>query len=128
MWTQNSFIYVNAAIKTVQEALLSRKILMPNKAMNPFASIYHPELDHLPELDTNDTKFCQDMVRMLRQVVELERIDINLEVSLISSHTTNSRIGHMNALSHIFAYLNQKPKLIIAFDPRHPYINEDLFI
>ena len=66
MWTQHSFIYVNADIMTVHEALLSRKILMPNKAMNPFASIYHPELDHLPELDTNDTTFCQDMVRMLR--------------------------------------------------------------
>ena len=46
----------------------------------------------------------------------------------MSSHTSNPRIGHMNALIHIFAYLKQKPKLTIAFDSRHPYINEDRFI
>ena len=128
MWTHNSFTYVNAAIKTIQEALLSRKILMPTKAKNPFASIYHSELDASPELDLDNTRFCQEMVGMLRWAVELGRVDINFEVLLISSHTINPRIGHMNALIHIFAYLNQNPKLIIAFDPRHPYINEDLFI
>ena len=64
MWTQNYFTYVNIAIKTVQEALLSRKILMPTKAKNPFASIYHPELDDSPELDLDDTRFCQEMVGM----------------------------------------------------------------
>jgi len=101
---------------------------MPTKAKNLFSSIYHPELDDSPELDNDDTRFCQEIVGMLRLAVELGRIDINLEVSLMSSYTTNPRIGYMNALIHIFAYTKQKPKLIIAFDPRHPYINEARFI
>ena len=33
----------------------------------------------------------------------------------------------MNALIHIFAFLKNKPKLTIAFDPRHPFITEDRF-
>ena len=69
MWTQHSFIYVNADIMTVQEALLSRKILMPTKAKNPFESISHPELDDSPGLDNDDTRFCQEMVGMLRWAV-----------------------------------------------------------
>ena len=101
---------------------------MPTKAKNSFASIYHPAPDDSPKLDNDDTMFCQEMVGMLCWVLELGCVDINLEVSLMSSHTTNPGIGHMNALIHIFAYLKQKPKLIIHFYPRHHYINEDRFI
>ena len=76
---------------------------MPTKAKNPFASIYHSELDASPELDLDNTRFCQEIEGILRWAVELGRIDINLEVSLMSSHTINPIIGHMNALIHIFA-------------------------
>ena len=81
---------------------------MPAKAKNPFASVYHPELDDSPVLNANDTRLYQEMIGMLRWAVELGRIDINLEVSLMSSHTTNPRTGHMNDLIHIFEFLNTK--------------------
>ena len=61
MWTQNSVKYIDVAIKTVEEALLSRKIILRTKAKSPFASVYHPELDTSPELDANDTRFYQEM-------------------------------------------------------------------
>ena len=48
------------------------------------------------------------MVGMLRWTVALGRIDINLKVSLMSSHTTNPRTGHVNALIHIFAFLKHQ--------------------
>ena len=34
----------------------------------------------------------------------------------------------MNALIHILFFCKHKNKLTIAFDPRHPYSNEDRFI
>ena len=34
----------------------------------------------------------------------------------------------MNALIHMFAFFKHKHKLTVAFDPRHPYINEDHLI
>ena len=70
IWTQNSAKYIDTAIKTVEEALLSRKIIMPTKAKNPFASVCHPELDYSSELDADDTMFCQDMVGILLWAVE----------------------------------------------------------
>ena len=48
------------------------------------------------------------MVGMLRWAVELGRIDINLKVSLISSHTTNPQTGNVNTLIHIFAFLKHQ--------------------
>ena len=66
MWTENSAKDIDAAIKTVEEALLTPKIIMPTKAKNPFASVYHPELNDSSELDANDTRFCQEMVGILR--------------------------------------------------------------
>ena len=62
MWIQKSTKYIDAPIKTVKEGLLTRKIIMSTKAKNPFASVYHPELDDSPELDTNGTRFCQETV------------------------------------------------------------------
>ena len=107
IWTQSSAKYIDAAIKTMEQALLTRKIFIPTKAKHLFASGYHSDLDDSTELDANDTRFCQEMVGMLRWAVQLGRIDINLDVSLMSSHTKNSRLGLMNALIHIF-FLNTK--------------------
>ena len=56
------------------------------------------------------------------------RVDILLEVSLISSYITCPYIGHMKVLIHMFAFLKSKPKLTIAFDPRHPFTEESRFV
>ena len=65
---------------------------------------------------------------MLRWAVEVGRVDILLEVSLISSYMACPRIGHMKVLIHMFAFLKYKPKLTIAFDPRHPLLEESRFV
>ena len=59
--------------------------------------------------------------------MELGRLDIYLEVPLISSYVANPRRGHLREILHIFAYLKRRDKLTIAFDPRHPPIDENIF-
>lgn len=53
---------------------------------------------------------------MLRWDVELGRVDILLEVSLMSSYIVCRCIGHMKVLTYIFDYLKLKSKLTIDFD------------
>ena len=64
---------------------------------------------------------------MLRWMVELGRVDILLETSLMSAHLTLPRLGHLEQLIHIFGYLKAHPKRKLAFDAAHPNIDERRF-
>ena len=72
-------------------------------------------------------QFYQELIGILRWAVEIGRVNILLEVSLLSSHLALPRIGHLQAVYHIFGYLKQVPKRKLYFDPVLPLINEDRF-
>jgi hypothetical protein len=65
----------------------------------------------------------------LRWAVELGRLDILLEVSLMSTYLAELREGHLEQkVFHIFGYLIKKiPKQKIAFDPDYPIIDKSRF-
>ena len=98
------------------------------KAKNPFSTKYSPKLDTTPELDANHTRLCLEWVGILRWAVELDRLDMYLEVSLISSQIANPRCGHLKEILHIFAHLKRRNKLTIYFDPCHLDIDEERLI
>ena len=60
------------------------------------------------------------MIGVLRWAVELGRLDILLETSLLSAYLASPGEGHLEAVYHIFGYLKWHPKRKIAFDPEHP--------
>lgn len=62
------------------------------------------------------------MIGVLRWAVELGRIDMYTEVSLLSQHLALPRVGHLEAVYHIFAYLNKHEKSSIIFDPTDPIL------
>ena len=61
----------------------------------------------------------------MRWIVELGRVDICLEVSLMSSHLALPREGNLYKLFHIFAYLKWKHRARMVFDPAYPSIDND---
>ena len=63
----------------------------------------------------------------MRWSVEIRRIDILLEVSLLSSHLALPRFLHLQAVYRIFRYLKQVPKRKLYVDPTKPSISEDIF-
>ena len=65
---------------------------------------------------------------MLRWVVELGRVDITCEVSEMASMMAMPRIGHLDALYHIFAYLKIKHNAEMVFDPSEPNIDMTQFV
>jgi hypothetical protein len=59
--------------------------------------------------------------------MELGRVDIITEVSTLSSHLALPREGHLEALLHLFAYLDKKHNARIIFDPSYPTIDMTVF-
>ena len=64
---------------------------------------------------------------ILRWSVEIGRVDIFLEVSLLSSQLALPRVGHLQAVYRVFGYLKQVPKRKLYFGPRKPMISKDIF-
>ena len=71
---------------------------------------YHPIEDVTKELNVGGVQFYQELIGILQWAVEIGRVDILLEVSLLSSHLDLPRIEHLHAVYHIFGYLKQVPK------------------
>jgi hypothetical protein len=93
----------------------------------PFMSGYRPELDVTNELDSELSSRYSQLIGILRWMVELGRVDIYHEVSVLSQYLALPRAGHLEAVYHIFAYLNKHDKSSIVFDPVDPYFNLDDF-
>eukprot|EP00560_Eucampia_antarctica_P002221 CAMPEP_0197842168 /NCGR_PEP_ID=MMETSP1437-20131217/46591_1 /TAXON_ID=49252 ORGANISM="Eucampia antarctica, Strain CCMP1452" /NCGR_SAMPLE_ID=MMETSP1437 /ASSEMBLY_ACC=CAM_ASM_001096 /LENGTH=142 /DNA_ID=CAMNT_0043452017 /DNA_START=162 /DNA_END=590 /DNA_ORIENTATION=- len=92
-------------------------IMFTSKASHPFSSLlYRPELDNNPMCDDQQIKYYQNLIGILRWVVEIGRIDILFEVSLLSRF--QPRIGHLQQALNVFNYLKNYVRSHIVFDPR----------
>ena len=86
----------------------------------PFScTSYRPEIDTSALCNTTQTQFYQNLIGVLRWIVELGRIDIGYEVSVLSSFMCNPRTGHLQQALHIFKYLDIHSNNVIAFDPAY---------
>jgi hypothetical protein len=111
--------YVQYAFHNVQyylAALPGDQKLMKN-ASGPFAGGYKPELYESPELDPTRANFYQSHIGILRWCVDLGRIYIITEVSMVSTYLFLSREGHLEAVFRVFAYLGLNHNARVVFDP-----------
>ncbi|CAJ1948167.1 unnamed protein product [Cylindrotheca closterium] len=97
---------------------------MPKKAVTPMTSDYISELDGSPKLNAKDHTYYQELIGILRWATEIGRVDILLEILLLSQYQATPREGHMEQLLRIFAYLDTYPKLTLYFDWRLPNVIE----
>ncbi len=129
-WAFSSSQYVQAAVKNVEEYLSKRDDVnwnLPKKAETPMQTSYRPELDISPELQPADAAYYMSLIGMLRWIVELGRVDICLECSMLSSHLALPREGHLYQLFQIFAYLKKYHNTEMVYDPSDPCIDESAF-
>jgi len=116
-WAFGSHQYVWAAVTNVCDHLTKKGLKLPYKAPNPLSTDYRPEIDVTPELGEADASYYHTLIGVLRWIVELGRIDIDVEVSMMSSHLALPREGHLKELYHIFSYLKAHPNAKMVFDP-----------
>ena len=61
--------------------------------------------------------------------MELKRIDIFLELSLLSQYQASPRLGHLDVLYNVFAYLRKHPDIgTLSYDSKAPDIDESAFL
>ena len=75
---------------------------------------YRPELDETAELKIDGIRYFQELIGVLRWTVELGRIHIIMEVSMLSTHLALPRERQLQQVSHIFGFLKAKPKRTLA--------------
>ena len=69
------------------------------------------------ELVEDDAAYYHSLIGVLIWIVEIGRVDINTELSMLSSHLALPRSGHLDAVFHIFAYLKKKQNSEMVYDP-----------
>ena len=117
--------YVKAAVDNVESRLTESDLRLPYRCDTPMSTSYHPSKDITRELNAEGLHTYQELIGILRWAIKIGRINILLEVSLISSHMALPRIGHIQAVYRIFGYLKQVPKWRLYFEPKKLIISED---
>jgi hypothetical protein len=86
---------------------------------------YRAELDTSPYCDDEEANYYQQQIGVLRWAVELGRIDIHTEVSMLAAYTASPRQGHLDALFHIYAYLHKHSRSRLVFDDSYVKIDDE---
>ena len=87
------------------------------KVINPLESEYDPMMDLSAELGPIFLNYYQTQIGVLRWMMELGRIDIITEVSILASQLALPREGHLEAVFHILGYLKGHQNTRMVFDP-----------
>jgi hypothetical protein len=103
-WAFGSSQFVQSAIKNVHDHLTKKGIKLPYTSPNPLSTDYRPELDVTPELGEAEASYYHSLIGVLRWIVELGRVDIDVEVSMmyLTWHCREKDISR--ALSHICVF------------------------
>jgi hypothetical protein len=132
-WTMSSKSYLDKAIKNLKAKLkesgleynkkLSDPIYRPSQ---PFTTAsYRPELDTSEECTDEQITLFQNLIGILRWAVELGRIDIGYEVSVLSRYLVSPRTGHLLQAIHTFKFLDIHKDNELAFRPDIPNLDID---
>ena len=81
----NSQRYIKEAIRCLEIELAKSGLTLKGRPNTPMQSNYRPELDVSPLLDPDQAQYYASLIGTLRWAVELGRMDIYINVSLLSS-------------------------------------------
>ncbi len=126
-WAFGSCQYVQSAIPNVEDHLTKAGEKLPYKAPTPLSSGYCPEIDVSPELGEDDASYFHSLVGVLWWIVKLGRVDINVKVSMMSSHLALPRVGHLREIYHVFAYLKAHSNTKMVFNLMPVAVDMNLF-
>ena len=126
-WSMSGRDYVKNAVKNVEDVLAREGMKLRTKVERPMPNGYRPEVDVSDELTPELVTRYQGLIGVLRWACELGRVDIMVEVSMLSAHNAMPRVGHLEAVYHIFAYLKKHENSTMVFDDEKPFVDERRF-
>ena len=78
-WSMSPEKYVKSAVANVEEKLVKSEKRLPSRCNTYLKPGYRPEMDDSYELKADGLQYYQELVGVLRWMVEFGRIDILLE-------------------------------------------------
>ena len=126
-WSASSSQYVQNAVKNVDDYRYKHGLAPLHKSKAPWPTNYRPETDVTPELEPQQASYYQSLIGILRWIVELGRVDINMEVSAMASMMALPREGHLKVLFQMFGFLKLRHNAVMVFDPTEPDIDATQF-
>jgi len=123
-WGMGADDYVKEALRNLEIWLEKKGLKLKTKHLSTvLPHKYAPELDVSDYCSEEEASYYMQQMGVLRWAVELGRIDICTEVSMMASFQAAPRKGHLDAVFHIFAFLKKHPKAKLIFDSsRAPHI------
>ena len=86
-WSMSPSKYVKEAVRICKKYVarhLSKEYRFPRRADNPFEGGCSPKLDVSPVLGPEEASYYQSEIGVMRWIIEMGRINIITEVSLMS--------------------------------------------
>ena len=113
-WGMSAKQYCKEAVKNVKKRMRENGYEYNKKLSDPRYSPKHPfsNMNYRPKLDVTEAcndeqySFYANLIGELRWMVELGRVVIGFEVSVISQHMAFPQVGHLMQALHIFKYLD----------------------
>ena len=115
-WAIGSSAYLKESLRVVKSRIAPLQLSLKTKVSATMPSGYKPELDSTEFLDDDTSVLYMQFIGILRWLVELGRIDICAEVSMLSAYNSMPRVGHLHAVLHLFAYLQSNIDLCLVMD------------
>jgi Reverse transcriptase (RNA-dependent DNA polymerase) len=124
-WFLSSDRYIKEAIRNVQNWLIEHDLpKLKSRAPSVFPSGYRAEMDMTDYCSPDIGHYYQQQIGVLRWAVELGRINICTEVLILAAYTTAPKIGHFNAMLHVFAFLLHHPRCRLVMDDDRGPVDE----
>ena len=130
-WTLSPSKYVQEAVRNCENHLKENydgAFTMYKVAPNPFETGYDPDTDVSELLTPDQASYYNSIIGVMRWMIELGRIDICTEISMLASYLAMPRKGHMDAAIHVMSYLKGRHNSRLVLDPCYPQNDKDAFI
>ena len=131
-WSSSTDTYVKEATGIVSNRVAAMGFKLPKKHKSPehpFSNeAYRPELDTTELCTSDEHQFYQQMVGIARWMIEIGRIDVAYEISLMSRYLASPRIGHLMQMIHLFQYLHCNQGMDLIYDPTKIHIREGTIV
>ena len=109
--------YFQDTVKNIEEYLRQKVKSLSAKGVDVLTKKYSPEIDISEELGAQEASYFQYLIGILLWIIELGRVDICTDTSMMSSHITLPQRGNLESLFHMFSYLKNHQNSEILFDP-----------
>ena len=119
--------YCAAMVKNMEDSLKKKGLRLPTKCNISIRHGYKPDMDCTGKLKANGLQWYQEMIGSLRWAVELGRVNILLEVALMSKQLALPKEEHLEQVLNIMGYLKTHKKMRLLFDCGYTTVDKKWF-